>query len=208
MKHRFLRLLCIGATLAVSLGCYALSEEDRVATEVAVQKAASQTLTAAAPTVAGATTPSTPSPSRTAGPAPTLTSTPGPVAPEPTSTPTPILTPTVSVTPTLQPGAPPVTPELVFPELGRTYDDPITFEWRGSLSGDQRYQVVARHPGSGYEVKGGLLTGQTWTLDLPDDRFGEWRWQVFVIQNGTTLAASEEWMFWFQPNPELDTPNP
>jgi hypothetical protein len=44
-----------------------------------------------------------------------------------------------------------------------------------------------------------LLLIQSWTTDLPADRFGEWHWRVSVVANGTAVATSSEWMFWFQP---------
>jgi len=144
------------------------------------------------------TSTSTPTPSPTATPSPTPTS-------SPTPSPTPATTPTLSPTPT---PAPPrvITPEPVAPAQGDTLRNPITFEWRGSLSAGQRYQVTVRHILSGHEIKNESLTGQSWTPKLPEEKYGEWRWMVSVVQGGRTLAKSSEWMFWYQPHPDSDKP--
>ena len=44
-----------------------------------------------------------------------------------------------------------------------------------------------------------------WDADLPGDRFGEWRWWVSVIRDGTVATTSSEWMFWFNPFPTTPT---
>jgi hypothetical protein len=46
-----------------------------------------------------------------------------------------------------------------------------------------------------------LLTDQSWTADLPADKYGEWRWTVSVVQGGRAVTTSSEWMFWFNPFP-------
>jgi hypothetical protein len=117
------------------------------------------------------------------------------------STPTPAATftriPRVS-TPTPIPRA--VLPELVAPAQGGEYQSPIGFQWRSALSRGQAYLVIARHPGSGHVIQSELLMDQSWTADLPNDKYGEWRWTVSVVQDGRTVATSAEWMFWFNPH--------
>jgi len=143
-------------------------------------------------------------PTSTPTPSPTPTSTP---IPPPTATRTPISTPTPTRTPTPTPAPPRViTPEPVAPAQGDTLRNPITFEWRGSLSAGQRYQVTVRHILSGHEIKNESLTGQSWTPKLPEEKYGEWRWMVSVVQGGRTLAKSSEWTFWYQPHPDSDKP--
>ncbi len=94
--------------------------------------------------------------------------------------------------------APPVP---TFPEQGQTYSNPITFRWEGKLGTGQSYQVLAWHRESGYSVQSPLLTTTEWTASLPGDKFGEWRWNVSVVQGGRPLATSTEGMFWFNPFP-------
>jgi hypothetical protein len=118
------------------------------------------------------------------------------------------------VTPTATPVSAPqaVQPELIAPSQGREYSNPIIFQWSGSLSGAQAYQVTAYHPESDYQIQSGLLLGQEWNTGLPAERFGEWRWTVAVIDGGQAAATSAEWTFWFQPFPRnsgpKDTPTP
>ena len=128
-------------------------------------------------------------PTRTS--APTWTST---RPPTPTATQTP--RPQVTATP-LPPRA--TAPEPVAPAYGGEYRSPVTFQWRGALGASQAYQVTARHTESGHTLQSGLLADQSWTADLPGDRYGEWRWTVSVMQGGKSAATSAEWMFWFNP---------
>ena len=133
-------------------------------------------------------------------PMPTATRTPtGPSTstPEPTATSVPSPTPA----PTLTPAPRAVSPEPVAPAQGGEYQSPITLQWAGSLRAGQAYQVTIYHPTSGYVIQSELLTDQSWTVDLPGDRVGEWRWSVSVIQNGSAVVTSAEWMFWFNPFP-------
>jgi serine/threonine protein kinase len=142
-------------------------------------------------------------PSTTPAAAPSHTATPR-SATSSTSSPTPLSTPTSTPTPspTATPTPPPATaPEPVAPDLGRTYGNPIAFEWRGSLSAGWTYLVTAWHVGSGYVIQSGLLTDQGWTVDLPVERYGEWRWTVSVTQGERAMATSPEWSFWFDPYP-------
>ena len=151
----------------------------------------------------------TPTRTTTHTPAPTLKAT---ATPLPTSTlmrtPTPTPTPTATATatpptstrgptPTLVPRS--TAPELMTPAEGRSFKNPITFQWRGSLSTGQAYQVTGRHLESGHTIQSELLTDQSWATSLPAERYGEWRWTVSVVQGGRTVVTSSEWMFWFQP---------
>jgi len=159
------------------------------------------TRTPATPMLATATPQPTSRPTSTPAhmPTPATTAT---LQPSPTATSTSIPpTPTRGVMPTPSPAPLGTSPELAAPAQGGEYQSPVTFQWRGSLSAGQAYQVSARHPGSGYTIQSGLLTDQSWTADLPGDRFGEWRWTVSVVQGGRTAATSSEWMFWFNPHP-------
>jgi hypothetical protein len=122
-----------------------------------------------------------------------------PPTPTPRSTPFPTATPTPTLFPTPIPSA--TVPEPIAPAMGRTYRNPVTFEWLGSLKPGQAYQVTVRHVESGYVIQTGLSTVYSSTTDLPADRDGEWRWTVSVVQDGQVLATSPEWMFWFNPFP-------
>jgi hypothetical protein len=149
-------------------------------------------------------TPATPtaSPTRTNTPTPTIAPTATATRP-PTATSTPTASPTARATP-----LPVTTPQLMVPVAGSTYGSSVAFEWRGSLSGDQTYLVTARHVESGYVVQSELLTEPGWTVDLPGERYGLWRWTVSVTQGGRTVASSPEWSFWFDPYPEPATKRP
>jgi len=120
---------------------------------------------------------------------------------QPTHTPvgTPTRVPTQPPADTAVPQA--AQPELMVPAQGGEYSNPITFEWSGSLSAGQAYQVTAYHLESAYTVQSELLMTQNWITDLPAERFGEWRWTVSMVQGGQTVTTSSEWMFWFQPFP-------
>jgi hypothetical protein len=158
-------------------------------------------------TVAGTITPIPATPSQTPSSTPTQTAshTPTPSAtPSPSSTPTPTAshTPTPSATPSLTSFPPAVTPELIEPALGATYQSPITFRWKGALIGGETYQVTAYHRESGQTVQSALLTTEQWTAKLPPDQFGQWRWSVAVVRYGDVAAESAERMFWFNPFPK------
>jgi serine/threonine-protein kinase len=170
-----------------------------VVTEVTAPTA---TWTPVPPTV---TSPASPAPTSTPTSGPT--STPKGAAPsEPTESPVATATPSATATPTTT-SSPPTTapsataPQLVSPGQGGSYQSPITFQWRGSLQPDQAYQVTAYHVGSGDTIQSELLTSQDWTVELPAERVGEWRWQVVVVQEQSRAATSSEGMFWFDPFP-------
>jgi serine/threonine protein phosphatase PrpC len=120
-----------------------------------------------------------------------------------TSTPRPTNTPTPSPTSDSE-GPLTATPrtfqiEPILPVSGATYKNPVAFEWRGSLQKDQTYQIRLYHIESEHTISSEPLTDPSWVADLPADKYGGWRWQVLVIQDGKIVGASQEWMFWFNP---------
>jgi serine/threonine-protein kinase len=127
-----------------------------------------------------------------------------------TPSPSPSLTPTATHTPTDTPTKTPtqtstlmwvpqaVSPALMAPAGGETYQNPITFQWSGSLNPGQAYQVLAYHSG-GSVIQSELLTTQSWITNLAGDLFGEWRWRVLVVAGEREITTSPEWSFWFQP---------
>ena len=161
---------------------------------------------------------------------PTSTSTPSvPIAPVlsptptftpisvPTASPTPILptaTPTPrstsTATPTPEPTATPsppvpiaVQPRQLRPGFGMTIKGvrDVTLEWEGSLRGGQVFRVIMRHVPTGEVLESPDLTTTTWTTGLATDKYGEYRWQVVVIQDGAIVArTSEEWLLWYDPS--------
>jgi hypothetical protein len=141
--------------------------------------------------------------------------------PTPTDTPIPTLTPTDTPSPTSLPSPVPTQPDgitrpqLTAPPLGQTFESPITFEWEGSLAAEQAYRVTAYLAGTDYVIESDLLTVPTWSVDIPLDYIGEWRWSVSVIQGDQVIATSDEWMFWLfgygcfpSPTPEGPMPPP
>jgi len=132
---------------------------------------------------------------------PRATPTPTPID---TNTPTPVHTATSVPAPTATSVPSATTPRLVAPEQGSTYGSPVTFQWQGSLRAGQTYQVTARHTLSDYVVQSGSVTGESWTADLPAERYGEWRWTVSVVQGGSAVATSSEAIFWFDPRGDGD----
>lgn len=135
---------------------------------------------------------------------PTSTAMPTGTPQVPTSTPAPTATPMPSFTPTpsstFAPTPSPIltTPELVAPARGSTHSNPIVFQWSGSLSAGQVYQVTARHVKTGYRTLSESLTVPHWTTELPYKRWGEWKWSVSVIQDAKSAATSPEWHFWLK----------
>jgi hypothetical protein len=145
----------------------------------------------------------TPTPSVT--PSPTTSRTPTPSA---TPSPTASHTPTPSVTPSPTPVPAAVPPKLVAPGFGTTQQNPVTFQWSGSLFVNEAYQVTAVHPQSGQTIQSGALTTQQWAAKLPNEAFGQWRWSVAVLRAGKVAAASDESMFWFNPFPSAVPTSP
>lgn len=110
-----------------------------------------------------------------------------------------ITTPIPAATPTKAPRI--IQPELSSPSYGQQYKNPVDFEWSGTLSARQSYQVTVVHKNSNYILQSQLLNGTLWSVDLPAELVGEWDWRVSIIQNNQTIISSEEGMFWFNPVP-------
>jgi len=135
-------------------------------------------------------------------------------APAPTSAPTPVPTVATGGTATpvgvatatapaeLPPGVVvPSAPQLVLPKYGKTLDNPIEFQWMGLLGSGQSYVVHAENiePGHGYAIDSPPLTDSEWAVELPGEAFGEWVWEVRVVQNGVVLTTSSQGKFWHDP---------
>lgn len=151
------------------------------------------TATPSAETTAPIAVSDTPHPTETgASPPSQATST-----PRPTNTPTPSPTPDSEEPITATPQAFSIEP--ILPVSGGTYKNPLTFEWRGALQKGQAYQIKLYHIESGHTISSEPLTDPSWVADLPADKYGGWRWQVLVIQDGGLVGVSQEWIFWFNP---------
>jgi len=133
------------------------------------------------------------------------------ISPTPSPSPTIVVTETPSqtmttdiatVTPiaTQRPVTPPA-PVLLSPAQGDTHQSPVTFQWQGTLYDNQTYVVRAWNTRTGYSVQSAALTSRSWVVDLPAEAYGEWKWQVRVVQSGNVLVTSQEGMFWFDPFP-------
>jgi hypothetical protein len=85
--------------------------------------------------------------------------------------------------------------------MGGEFKSPVTFRWNGSLSAGQAYQVTTYHSESDHVIQSPLLSSSSWIVDLPAEKYGGWHWRVAVVQDGTTVTTSPEWMFWFNPHP-------
>lgn len=149
-----------------------------------------------------ATSTETPSSTPSKSPSPTATSTEIPSStpsrsPSSTATRTPTLSPTLMATATEIPivTATPrvVRPELVRPAQSETLKNPIIFEWEGFLDRGQVYQVSAKSIRTGYITQSVLLSEESWTVHLPAEEYGWWRWSVSVVQDGRTVSASDGW---------------
>ncbi len=165
------------------------------------------TPTATAMPTATSTSPPTPTSTSSPTPSPTLMPTSTPVSVTASS----LLTATPTLAPTRPTPAPTVVteevaqseltaPTLTFPGQGQTYKSPITFQWQGTLGEGQVYVVRLWHHESGFSLSPPAVSGQALSVDLPAERYGEWRWTVSVLQGDSVLATSEEGMFWFDPS--------
>jgi len=93
-----------------------------------------------------------------------------------------------------------VSPHLWEPTAGQEVSSDVTFEWRGSLQGNQTFRVILRHVSTSEGFESPDLTTSTWATTLTGDKYGEYRWQVVVVQGNAIVARSaEEWHFWFIP---------
>lgn len=93
-----------------------------------------------------------------------------------------------------------IVPELILPYYGLSYKNPVRFEWRGQLQAGQIYRLEVVHA----DVEKGLvyrIDTQSTTVDpnLPEEKFGELRWTVSVIEAGNEVSRSTQGMFWFAP---------
>jgi len=57
------------------------------------------------------------------------------------------------------------------------------------------------------EKVSGPLQANEWSVSLPAEQFGEWRWRVRVVQANQIVAESAEIHFWLIP-PGGDNPPP
>jgi serine/threonine-protein kinase len=206
--------LCVGGALA--FGLLPLEASDPPTSTPTL--APTSTLAVTQPIAATAT--NTPEPSPTSSATPTSRPSPSPspsasATPEATGTSTPTWTPTSTPTrePTVTPAstvgptatseatapAQATTPQRIGPGDGGAYKNPIPFQWSGSLSANQVYQVTAYHVETGQAVQSEGLTTQSWSAGLPEDKDGEWHWYVSVIEAGSRVAQSDEGWFWFDP---------
>jgi len=129
---------------------------------------------------------------------PTLTPSPQPEvgsSSRPTSTPFPSPTPTA--TPRVTPTQTVSTLQLLVPENGLSYQNPVLFSWLGALATGQQYRLVLRHE-SGYQDVY-LLLASSIRVDLPPDRPGSWMWYVQILAGDQVRAQSGTWSFWFVP---------
>jgi serine/threonine-protein kinase len=149
----------------------------------------------------------TPSPLPTVPP--TLTFTPTPTdPPTPTATATQTPRPTQTPTPTNTPTPQASRPTLISPEQGVTYKGPFTFQWNGRLYSEQAFRVVATNYRTGYRIQSPLTTATTWSVSVTGEAWGEWGWQVYVIQEGQVVASSAEVKYWFNPFDDPPPPPP
>lgn len=182
------------------------------------------TAPAAAPGITPTPVLATARPTSTPTPPVRATSTPGHTptrqAP-PTSTPrragtsTPAFTATPDATPRAVATATPkpataTRPTLRAPAEGVTIQSPFVFRWDGRLASGQSYIVRARNTRTGYAVQSAALQNASWSVAVPGETYGEWKWTVSVVQGRSTLATSAESGFWFNPFPDSgpSTPEP
>ncbi len=206
-----LLLACVGAAWAIAsrIDMPALFGNEETATPTLRAPAPTQTQPEPTETL-------TPAPTNTRRPATTLTpthtvtpeematSTPNTTpSPSPTvvSSPTPTSAPRDNPSPTPSPAASATQPQLLSPLGGGELQNPIVLSWQGSLGAGQSYRVIATHPESGATIQSDPLSAPGWMVDLPAERFGEWRWRVAVIGGGNEVASSEWGMLWFNPFP-------
>lgn len=120
----------------------------------------------------------------------------------------PALTPTREATLTSTPLPRPITPKLTGPAQGSNSKNPVTFSWSGSLASGQVFVVNARSVRTGKILQSSGVYQTSWVAEISGEDYGEWRWTVFVIGGGKTLATSAEGMFWFDPLPGVSGAEP
>jgi serine/threonine protein kinase len=148
-------------------------------------------------------TPSRPSatPSRAPTRRPTPTSVRATPTPRPTATPVPTNTATRAA-PLI------VVPSLVAPQPGADLPTSAVFTWSGRLSAGQAYVVALTHVATQWVLTSPPLAQTTWSVELPAERYGEWRWRVTLTAGGVTLAQSAEAHFYLAPLSGQPGPSP
>lgn len=122
-----------------------------------------------------------------------------------TSTPQPSVTavastPTATTTPPARRQSPiAVAPVLVHPEQGHSYKNPIVFEWEGQLGPGQSYMVRGASSRTGTSIVSPPLQDRAWATDIRGEDFGEWHWQVALLQGDREAAVSQDCLIWFTP---------
>jgi len=146
------------------------------------------------------------------------TSTPVPVGVA-TSTPLPTLTPTLTPRPatpdlggTVSTETPGVsTLQLLSPDRGLSFKNPVHFSWQGPLRMGQQYQLVLRHEETRYEATYPVGDGVWLDIDLPAEKVGQWLWSVRIIEGDRVIVESEQWHFYLVPldvSTAAPTPSP
>jgi hypothetical protein len=68
------------------------------------------------------------------------------------------------------------------------------------LGSGRTFRVILRHVPTGEVSESAGLATRAWTVQLSPEKFGEYRWQVVVLEAGAVVARStEEWHFWYIP---------
>ncbi len=127
-----------------------------------------------------------------------------------TSTAMPTLTPTLALAPrTPAPGETPGTSalQLLAPDRGLGFKNPLRFAWAGQLQAGQQFQLIIRHEATGYEAVYPLGEQTGWEVDLPAAKAGQWLWRVRIVKGEQVIAESELWHFYFVPV-EVSTSEP
>jgi len=134
----------------------------------------------------------------------TATASPSPSATlNPTVTPAPSATLNPTVTPTPKLLVTPSAPRLMSPPgAGWTCSARQTLKWEGRLP-DSSYGFRAhlRHIERGLSYVSPILDNAQWTVDVPGDAAGEWRWSVALVRRDSAndVARSDEWTFYYTP---------
>ena len=120
-----------------------------------------------------------------------------------TATPTPSATPNPTVTPTPKPLVTPSAPRLISPAgAGWTCSARQTLQWEGRLpDSSYGFRATLRHIERDLSYVSPILNNTQWTVDVPGDAAGEWRWSVAVVRRGSNqdLTHSDEWTFYYTP---------
>jgi serine/threonine protein kinase len=134
----------------------------------------------------------------------TATASPTPSATlNPTVTPAPSATLNPTVTPTPKLLVTPSAPQLVSPPgAGWTCSSRQTLKWEGRLpDSSYGFRASLRHIERGLSYVSPILDNTQWTVDVPADAAGEWRWSVAAVRRSSEsdLTRSDEWTFYYTP---------